>query len=437
MWYRPPPSMRNSLKTREFLADYDELVKELSASSSKVLLLGDFNIHVDIPSKPEAMEFLSSLDEAGLCQHIQGPTHRCGHTLDLIISKDNDDSFVNSCWIREKLYSDHHFLGCVLDVARPKLQNVTSVSRNFRSLNKDSLCSKIAEAFVDFPFQGTADEHVTFYNNAIFTVLDTMCPATKRTHKFRSHPPWYSDEIYEARRTRRRLEKVWSKNRTTDNRHKYLNQIHMIDKLVKQAKSSFYNDQLSDADAKKIYGALNVLLDRSPKILPVHASDQDLSNRFATYFSSKVSLIREALLSVSPSTDPTPPVSEDLHPGHVGENPAASGGELSAFVSASADTVRKIIMSSPSKSCSLDPFPVWLVKENIDTFLPYIVSIVETSLNSGQFPSPLKDAVVTPLTKKPTLDRDDLKNYRPVSNLPLFLSKVIEKTALSQLSEHL
>ncbi|WP_419588267.1 RNA-directed DNA polymerase, partial [Thiolapillus sp.] len=36
----------------------------------------------------------------------------------------------------------------------------------------------------------------------------------------------------------------------------------------------------------------------------------------------------------------------------------------------------------------------------------------------------------------PSLDQDDLKNYRPVSNLS-FLSKVAEKLVLSQLSEYL
>ena len=37
---------------------------------------------------------------------------------------------------------------------------------------------------------------------------------------------------------------------------------------------------------------------------------------------------------------------------------------------------------------------------------------------------------------KMSLDPDDLKNYRPVSNL-FFLSKVLERIVLSQLNEHL
>ena len=47
----------------------------------------------------------------------------------------------------------------------------------------------------------------------------------------------------------------------------------------------------------------------------------------------------------------------------------------------------------------------------------------------------MKKALVSPLLKKPTLDKEILKNYRPVSNLS-FVSKIIEKAAMSQVSDY-
>ena len=41
-----------------------------------------------------------------------------------------------------------------------------------------------------------------------------------------------------------------------------------------------------------------------------------------------------------------------------------------------------------------------------------------------------------PLLKKPSLDKDALKNYRPISNLH-FISKVIEKLVAKRLGEHM
>ena len=50
--------------------------------------------------------------------------------------------------------------------------------------------------------------------------------------------------------------------------------------------------------------------------------------------------------------------------------------------------------------------------------------------------TPFKQAIVLPLLKKPNLDRNVFKNYRPVSNLH-FLSKILKKVVLQQLSDHL
>jgi hypothetical protein len=51
-------------------------------------------------------------------------------------------------------------------------------------------------------------------------------------------------------------------------------------------------------------------------------------------------------------------------------------------------------------------------------------------------PATPQDAIIRPLLKKPTLDRNTLSNYRPVSNLP-YLSKLIEKAVLAQLTHYL
>ena len=57
-----------------------------------------------------------------------------------------------------------------------------------------------------------------------------------------------------------------------------------------------------------------------------------------------------------------------------------------------------------------------------------LTAIVNKSLTSGEFPSALKQSLIHPLLKKPDLDKDVLKNYQPVANIP-FLTKVIEKVA--------
>ena len=50
----------------------------------------------------------------------------------------------------------------------------------------------------------------------------------------------------------------------------------------------------------------------------------------------------------------------------------------------------------------------------------------------GCFPDVLKKACVTPLNKNDNLDNDNIKIFRPVSNLP-FLGKIIENAFFSKL----
>ena len=74
-----------------------------------------------------------------------------------------------------------------------------------------------------------------------------------------------------------------------------------------------------------------------------------------------------------------------------------------------------------------------LLYENLDILVPTITNIINTSLT---VPRDLKTVVVKPLLTKPSLDKNLLKNYRPISNLP-FLSRILEKVVLHKLLSNL
>jgi len=60
-----------------------------------------------------------------------------------------------------------------------------------------------------------------------------------------------------------------------------------------------------------------------------------------------------------------------------------------------------------------------------------LTSMVNASLREGRLPQSQKHAVVTPLHKKAGLNADELKNYRPVSNLT-FTLKLVERAVLAR-----
>ena len=72
----------------------------------------------------------------------------------------------------------------------------------------------------------------------------------------------------------------------------------------------------------------------------------------------------------------------------------------------------------------------------VDELSPIVTSIVNASLNHAIVPLSLKTALIRPLLKKSGLDKEVLKNYRPVSNLS-FISKVLEKVVAKRLDDHM
>ena len=68
--------------------------------------------------------------------------------------------------------------------------------------------------------------------------------------------------------------------------------------------------------------------------------------------------------------------------------------------------------------------------------IPFISSVVNSSLKTGKIADILKHAVVIPLLKNNNLDKEIVTNYIPISQLP-FISNIIEKIVAKQLNNYL
>ena len=107
---------------------------------------------------------------------------------------------------------------------------------------------------------------------------------------------------------------------------------------------------------------------------------------------------------------------------------------MNVFERASEDEIKKLIMSSSSKLCDLDPNPT--IANCLDILITPITDIITISMETSTFPQNFKEAHVRPLLKKISLPRNDLKNYRPVSNIS-FISKILEKIVAKRLQAHI
>jgi hypothetical protein len=115
----------------------------------------------------------------------------------------------------------------------------------------------------------------------------------------------------------------------------------------------------------------------------------------------------------------------------------AGPSKLSELKSVDIDEVANLFKKLSNKSCALlDPIPTWLLKEHSTLFIPVLTNIINVSFATGVFPDSLKDAVISPIIEKQTLDPNILKNYRPVSNIKVVV-KIMEMAAASRLTNHI
>ena len=167
------------------------------------------------------------------------------------------------------------------------------------------------------------------------------------------------------------------------------------------------------SDKKEVWKICNSLLNKTKNTtLPLHDDNMELANRFNDFFIDKVKTIRSTIENTKTVVNTSYMPNCDHY--------------LSSIPPATTSSLLKIIKSSPSKSCCLDPIPNDILKQCVNSLIVPITTIVNASLSSGEVPSDLKQAVVKPLHKKATLDQNSLKSYKPVSNLP-YLLKILER----------
>ncbi|XP_059188467.1 uncharacterized protein LOC131971162 [Centropristis striata] len=383
--YRPPKP------SAVFLNEFSSLLTSVCAMSPTVILLGDFNIHIDNPSNIFAKDFTSLLDCLGITQHVNLPTHNKGHILDLICCTDITPTNLD---VTDFPISDHKAVLFDIRTQLHKAKEQRTISfRNIKHIVTTDL-STLISSYPSPPPASSLTDLVTHYNNCLSSSLTALAPLKTRSVSFTHTAPWFTPELRQLKATGRRLERLYKKNWTHCNN-------------------------------RVLFSTVSHLL-QPPKTLPPEIST-DQCTAFLDFFTSKINTIHQQLASsCTPSNDP-PWMTTTGQP-HI--------SPLSDFTPVSEHTIVELIHKAKTTTCQLDPLPTSLVKACLPSISPMITNIINSSLTTGTVPPILKLAAITPILKKPGADPADLNHYRPISNLP-FISKTLERVVAAQLQSHL
>ena len=120
--YRPPHSEDHRIPVVTSLVSSPVTWNPSSCrSKDHLLILGYFNIHMDVPTDANTVKFMDLLESLGLEQHVRGPTHTHGHTLDLVITRKMEN--IIACPPRVcRYFSDQATVHCDMNFNKPAFQ---------------------------------------------------------------------------------------------------------------------------------------------------------------------------------------------------------------------------------------------------------------------------------------------------------------------------
>ena len=107
------------------------------------MILGDLNVHFDIPTNPLVLKINSLLNRYSFYQAVTVPTHKFGHTLDIMFRPNYD--IVCSTTVTQLLSSDHYCVVCDLSAIKPVNHAELKQSRNLRDINMTTFKADICQ----------------------------------------------------------------------------------------------------------------------------------------------------------------------------------------------------------------------------------------------------------------------------------------------------
>ena len=409
--YKTPPRKKNGLKNSTFIDELPQLLDHVNLLRGNTVLFGDFNVHFNKKEEYLTKRILEITSSFDLVQGINEPTfYKSGNTVDWVLYREADN-LVSKCEVNHTLFSDHSSVVCTLHCKLPKKPAEYKMIRNLKGINKELLKSDVSTLITSLGSSVSADS----LDDGLRNILDKHAPSIEKKVHHRSDPwfPLVADELIQAKRERRRAERRHHKTRLTVDLNILRNCSSKVVDIVENARTNYLLSQISNCtDSKSLHKTSDKLLGKTHEtILPTDLSDIEIPNSFSNFFSSKIKNIRSDLDINDDQIDP------------LFADSSYNSSTFESFCSVTQEEVRHTIMQSAKKTCPLDPIPTYLLIECLDELLPSITFIINQSLETGVFPDCYKKALVTPLLKKPSLDQNNLRNYRPVSNLS-FLSKI-------------
>ena len=205
--YRPPYSEQNRSSIPSFCDEFSDFISEAIAEHSNLILLGDFNIHINNDNDKNAMLFTERTETLGLTQHVNGATQKSGNTLDLIFTEGTSVFNVIKCQNLEYI-SDHCVIACELDIKKEPVKRTKINYRKYKDINLEDFKKEIEFDHSNF---NDSDELAKCFEETSRKAIDKLAPEKTKIATIRRKNTWFTEEIRQQKSKVRQKERLWRK----------------------------------------------------------------------------------------------------------------------------------------------------------------------------------------------------------------------------------
>ena len=201
--YRPP-SARNV-----WMDLFEEELSIAQTSGLEVILMGDFNIDLNVCSNTKWLNLMNLFD---LTQLVTEPTRITQTSATLIdhVYASNPENIVH-CTTSSISLSDH-FPVCFtrkINSKLPKHKHITTLYRCFKHFNERSFISELANDLNTFVAdKASIDEDFTCWSSLVLKHLNNHAPVKSKRVKTKRLPEWFTPDITHMQRLRDKSKRI-------------------------------------------------------------------------------------------------------------------------------------------------------------------------------------------------------------------------------------
>ena len=165
----------------------------------KLLIMGDFNFHMENIDSYSVKNMIDLLDEFGLKQHVSDATSKhANHVLDLIITRNSESSIYDTPKISIYL-SDHALIVFQLNSSNHKHKESPKYYRPLNKIDLTRFKQDLRNSDIVTKPKTELNELVNQYNSCLCQLLDKHAPLRVKKTGNRNINPWYNENIRTAK----------------------------------------------------------------------------------------------------------------------------------------------------------------------------------------------------------------------------------------------